>query len=121
LRENLDVVSDYTLDEARRRRYGGGYRGGYTAFPRSRSGDINRIGYGDGRGADLGSDKAAFKRREMEVELGDEEPNNYAVYIGGKPWKVFRSQRQAEKAAATIKNKYGKDTKVFQTAAPPSS
>ena len=121
LREGLSALSEKTLEEARRRRYGGGYRGGYTAFPRSRSRDINRIGYGDGRGANLGSDKAAFKRREMEVELGDEEPNNYAVYIGEKPWKVFRSQRQAEKAAATIKSKYGKDTKVFQTAAPPSS
>jgi hypothetical protein len=40
------------------------------------------------------------------------------VSIAGKPWKVFRSQRAAQKAAATIKSKYGKDTKVYQTAAP---
>ena len=109
LREGLSVLPEETLNEVRRRR---GYRSGF---------DIGRTGYGDGKGANLGSDKAAFKRREMEVELGDEEPNNYAVYIAGKPWKVFRSERAAQKAANTIKSKYGKDTKVYQTAAPASN
>ena len=103
LRENLGVLSEAP------------YRG-----RRRSSFDIGRTGYGPG--GDLGAaDKRDFKRREMEIELGDEPPNNYAVSINGKPWKVFRSQRAAQKAANTIKSKYGKDTKVYQTGAPATS
>jgi len=103
LRENLGVLSEAP------------YRG-----RRRSSFDIGRTGYGPG--GDLGAaDKRDFKRREMEIELGDEESNNYGVSIGGKPWKVFRSQRAAQKAANTIKSKYGKDTKVYLTGAPATS
>jgi len=111
LRENLDAAPEQTTNEISRR----GYR-----RPSRSSFDIGRTGYGDGRGGNLGSDKAAFKRREMEVELGDEPDNNYAVFIDKKIWKVFKSQRQAEKAAATIRSKYNKDASVALTALPPS-
>jgi hypothetical protein len=112
LRENLSALPETTLTEMRSRRGSYGRRSSF---------DIGRTGYGDGKGANLGSDKAAFKRREMEVELGDEPDNNYAVFIDRKIWKVFKSKRQAERAAATIKSKYGKDTSVALTALPPSA
>jgi hypothetical protein len=106
LRENLDVISEAPY----RRRFRG-----------RDSWDSNMPGYDPG--GELGS--RDYRSNDPDFRANDErEPeglNNYAVSIGGKPWKVFRSQRQAEKAAATIKSKYGKDTKVFQTAAPPSS
>ena len=108
LRENLGAVSEAPYRRRSRSSFGRG-RSSWDPNMYSPRGDLGA------------ADKRDFKRREMEVELGDEEPNNYAVSIGGKPWKVFRSQRQAEKAAATIKSKYGKDTKVFRTSAPPSS
>ena len=62
-----------------------------------------------------------FKRREMEHELGHEDKMaNYAVLINNKKWKVFDNKRAAEKAATTIQQKYGKDTRVVQTMERPS-
>ena len=62
-----------------------------------------------------------FKRRELEHELGHEdEMANYAVLINNKKWKVFDNKRAAEKAAMTIQQKYGKDTRVVQTMERPS-
>jgi hypothetical protein len=62
-----------------------------------------------------------FKRRELEHELGHEdEMANYAVLINNKKWKVFDNKRAAEKAAVTIQQKYGKDTRVVQTMERPS-
>ena len=56
---------------------------------------------------------------------GDDEPdqshlNNYEVQINGKPWKVFPNKQQANKAAATIQMKYGKEAKVYATMKRPS-
>jgi len=46
--------------------------------------------------------------------------NNYEVKIDGKPWKVFRNEASAKKAAHTIEMKYGKKTTVFATTKPVS-
>lgn len=65
--------------------------------------------------------KREFKRAELDHELGHEEQyQNYEVSINGKPWKVFRSRQSAQKAASTIQNKYGKETKVYATMKPVS-
>lgn len=60
-----------------------------------------------------------FKKREIEHELRHEKPNNYAVCINDKPWKVVSSRSRAEKMANTLKAK-GKDAAVHMTGAPVS-
>ena len=55
--------------------------------------------------ANMGDEhKRAFKRDEMEHELGHE-TNNYAVSINGKTWKVFGSRSHAEAIARKIQMK----------------
>ena len=60
--------------------------------------------------------RQAFKRQEMEHELGHE-TNNYAVAIDGKTWKVFGSKSHAEAVARSLQNK-GKKATVHETGAP---
>lgn len=66
-------------------------------------------------------EKRDFKRREMEVELGDESANNVSITIDGKLWKVIpgesenptRALARADKMANTIKrNAAAKGRKV---------
>ena len=110
--EIADVLNEASTEQPTNEITYRGYR-----RPSRSSFDIGRTGYGPGD--DLGAaDKRDFKRREMEAELGDEPANNYAVTIDGKRWKVFSSERAAQKAANTIKSKYGKDAQVFQTGSP---
>jgi len=52
-----------------------------------------------------------------------DEPNqrsNWAVFINGKQWKVFRTEQSANRAASTIAQKYGKETEVYATMDPVS-
>ena len=59
------------------------------------------------------------KKREIEYELRNEKPNNYAVHINGRKWKVVADRRRAEKMAQTLISK-GKDAKVYTTGEPVS-
>lgn len=65
------------------------------------------------------SEISDFKKREIGYELRDESPNNYAVCINDKPWKVVSSRSRAEKMAATLNSK-GKNAAVHMTGAPVS-
>jgi hypothetical protein len=65
-----------------------------------------------------GSYHRAFKRAEMDHELGHER-NNYAVAIDGRTWKVFADRRQAENIARSLKAK-GKNASVHETGADPT-
>jgi hypothetical protein len=65
-----------------------------------------------------GSYHRAFKRAEMDHELGHER-NNYAVAIDGRTWKVFADKRQAENIARSLQNK-GKNASVHETGADPT-
>jgi hypothetical protein len=60
-----------------------------------------------------------LKKKEIEYELRGESPNNYAVCINDKPWKVVSSRSRAEKMANTLKAK-GKNAAVHMTGAPVS-
>jgi len=60
-----------------------------------------------------------FKKREIEYELRNEPPNNYAVYINDRKWKVVSNRQRAERMAQTLRNK-GKDAKVHVTGEPVS-
>lgn len=62
---------------------------------------------------------ADLKKKEIEYELRGESPNNYAVCINDKPWKVVSSRSRAEKMANTLKAK-GKNAAVHMTGAPVS-
>ena len=68
--------------------------------------------------ANMGDDyKRAFKRQEMEHELGHE-TNNYAVAINGKTWKVFGTRSHAEAIARKIQMKDpSKKVSVHETGA----
>ncbi len=63
--------------------------------------------------------KRAFKRAEMDHELGHER-NNYAVAIDGRTWKVFADQRQAQNIARSLQAK-GKNATVHETGANPTA
>ena len=63
--------------------------------------------------------KRAFKRAEMDHELGHER-NNYAVAIDGRTWKVFADQRQAQNIARSLQAK-GKNATVHETGAEPTA
>lgn len=65
------------------------------------------------------SEISDFKKREIEHELKDESPNNYAVCINDKPWKVVASRSRADKMANTLNSK-GKNATVHMTGAPVS-
>lgn len=59
--------------------------------------------------------KRDFKRAELHYELADEENNlvwYHVVYIDNKPWKEFYTLTSAQKAAGTIRAKYGKTVEV---------
>lgn len=60
-----------------------------------------------------------FKKREIEYELRNEPPNNYAVIIDGKTWKVVADRRRAAKMVDTLRNR-GKDARYAETGAPVS-
>ena len=71
-------------------------------------------------------DKRAFKRQELEHELGHE-VNNIAIEINGKVWKVIpggkdyssemrRAQQTATKIVATLKSK-GRNASWYVTGA----
>ena len=65
-----------------------------------------------------GEFKRAFKRDEMEHELGHE-TNNYAVSINGKQWKVFGSRQEANRVSNAMERKYpDKRISVHATGAP---
>ena len=62
--------------------------------------------------------RRAFKRQEMEHELGHE-TNNYAVSINGKTWKVFGTRSHAEAVARKIQMKDpSKKVSVHETGSP---
>jgi hypothetical protein len=65
------------------------------------------------------SEISDFKKREIEHELKDESPNNYAVCINDKPWKIVSSRSRADKMANTLNSK-GKNATVHITGAPVS-
>jgi hypothetical protein len=65
------------------------------------------------------SEISDFKKREIEHELKDETPNNYAVCINDKPWKIVSSRSRADKMANTLNSK-GKNATVHITGAPVS-
>jgi hypothetical protein len=46
--------------------------------------------------------------------------SNWAVFIDGKQWKVFRTEQSANRAASTIAQKYDKKTDVYATMDPVS-
>ena len=60
----------------------------------------------------------AFNRGDDERHDLDT-PNNYAVAIDGKTWKVFADQRQAQNIARSLQSK-GKNAKVHLTGASPT-
>ena len=77
--------------------------------------------------------KQDFKRDEIGHELRDEEGNNFAIYINGKQWKVFkgkgqtagdsaerRQHRQLQDWAKRKSAATGKDWEVSITAQPAS-
>lgn len=65
-----------------------------------------------------GEFKRAFKRDEMEHELGHE-TNNYSVSINGRTWKVFGTKSHAEAIARKIQAKDpNKKISVHATGAP---
>lgn len=66
--------------------------------------------------------KRSFKRRELEHELADESPNNYAIVFPGKKefWKVVRTYDEASRIADGIARNRGEDARpsITATAAP---
>lgn len=59
--------------------------------------------------------KAEFKRAELHYELRDEDTRQetvYVLYINDKRWKEFYNDRNAYKAAETIRQKYNKQVEI---------